>query len=293
MVLKFIPFYLSFFFLSFCTTHQSKIDFSEVFDLPKKIKESSGVEVIINSELIWTIQDSGNKPELFGLNNEGKISQICTIKEVENIDWEDLTADSHGNLYIGDFGNNENERRDLCIYKISAADLIKKEVSFSNKISFYYPEQKSFPPKKSSRVFDVEAFFIFENNFYLFTKNRSSKFDGTCELYRVANKPGNHPAELLSRFKTCENFNHCAITSADISPDGKTIALLSSDHVWLFSDFKGVDFFNGKIENIQLPNYTQKEGICFLDNTTLYITDEKDKHTGGKLYKLVLSKPKS
>jgi hypothetical protein len=34
-----------------------------------------------------------------------------------NIDWED-TKDKNGNLYVGDFGNNDNERKDLCIYKI-------------------------------------------------------------------------------------------------------------------------------------------------------------------------------
>jgi hypothetical protein len=28
------------------------------------------------------------------------------------------TKDKDGNLYVGDFGNNDNERKDLCIYKI-------------------------------------------------------------------------------------------------------------------------------------------------------------------------------
>jgi hypothetical protein len=28
-----------------------------------------------------------------------------------NIDWEDITKDKDGNLYVGDFGNNDNERK--------------------------------------------------------------------------------------------------------------------------------------------------------------------------------------
>ena len=47
------------------------------------------------------------------------------------------------------------------------------------------------------------------------------------------------------------------------------------------------------MKNIQLPNFTQKEGICFTDENTLYITDEREKKSGGKLYKLNLLKSKA
>jgi hypothetical protein len=159
---------------------------------------------------------------------KGNIVQTIAISNAENKDWEDLTSDADGNLYIGDFGNNSNERRDLSLYKIDASDLVNTSVNVSQKTSFYFPEQKELPPKKSNRIFDVEAFFISENHFYLFTKNRSAKFDGTTLLYEVPNLAGNHAAKLLGTFKTCESFNNCAITSANISPDGTKVALLSS-----------------------------------------------------------------
>lgn len=262
----------------------------ELFPLPKKIKESSAVEVTEKSDLIWTLEDSGNKPRIFALNTKGEIANTITIINAQNNDWEDLTSDKEGNLYIGDFGNNNNKRKNLSIYKINAADLNKKQASVAEKISFFYPEQVLFPPKNSERFYDVESFFLFEDHFYLFTKNRSSKFDGTTLLYQVPNKPGNHPAKLLSSFKTCDNFNHCAITSADISPDGKKVALLSSDKVWIFSEFTANKFLSGKVQKIELDHYTQKEGICFVGNDKLYITDERDKKIGGKLYQLKLDK---
>jgi hypothetical protein len=31
--------------------------------------------------------------------------------QTANIDWEDITKDKDGNLYVGDFGNNDNERK--------------------------------------------------------------------------------------------------------------------------------------------------------------------------------------
>ena len=275
-------------FISCAATSSDVIE--ELFSMTKKIKESSAVEVTEKSDLIWTVEDSGNAPQLFALDIKGELVHTVTITDAQNNDWEDLTSDKQGNLYIGDFGNNKNERKDLSIYKISASDLNKKETSVAEKISFFFPEQTLFPPKKSERFYDVESFFLFKDHFYLFTKNRSSKFDGTTLLYQVPNESGNHPAKLISSFKTCDNFNHCAVTSADISPDGKKVALLSSDKVWIFTDFNSNNFLSGKVKQIDLKSFTQKEGICFVGNEKLYITDEKDKKTGGKLYQLLLAK---
>ena len=53
------------------------------------------------------------------------------------------------------------------------------------KISFSYPEQKEFPPKKKEMFYDVESFFEHNGYFYLFTKNRSKGFDGTAFIYKI------------------------------------------------------------------------------------------------------------
>ncbi|MGK4567952.1 hypothetical protein [Flavobacterium sp. 3HN19-14] len=66
--------------------------------------------------------------------------------------------------------------------------------------------------------------------------------------------------------------------------------MLSCGKVWLFENFSGDDFFSGKVKEIDLKHYSQKEGIGFLNNSEVYISDEKDKKTGGKLYQLDLKK---
>lgn len=258
-----------------------------------KLKEASGVEVSSASDLIWILEDSGNENNIYGLNTDGKIQQTIKIENASNVDWEDLTSDNAGNLYIGDFGNNDNERKDLCIYKINAGDLKQDVASSSGKISFYYPEQTEFPPKKSAFFYDAESFFEHNGNFYIFTKNRSKGFDGSVSLYKIPNQEGNHKAQLLGKFQACNIYKKCAITSADISPDGKTIAILSASRVYLLTNFSPDDFLSGKTEEFELPDVTQKEGICFKDNETLLIVDEKDKKTGGNLYELKISDLKS
>ncbi|MBU4537226.1 MAG: hypothetical protein KJ689_01440 [Bacteroidetes bacterium] len=257
--------------------------------LPKEIKEASACEISRGSELVWTVEDQHNNPTLFGFNRKGELIRKIHISNVQNNDWEDLTSDEKGNLYIGDFGNNDNERQNLAIYKINASGLNKEEVEASEIITFYYPEQKDFPPKKKDLVFDAEAFLYYNSQFYIFTKNRSSKFDGTTSLYRVKNTVGERvAAEKVSEFVTCDHYNRCAVTSAAMSPDKTKVALLSSDKVWVFTDFKGDDFFSGKVRQIELGHFSQKEGVCFEDNSTLLITDEAAKKESSYLYRLKL-----
>ncbi len=265
-----------------------------LYSLPKKLKEVSGIIYSQKTNVLWTLEDSGNANAIYGLNAEnGSLEKTITIENTQNIDWEDITKDSEGNLYIGDFGNNDNDRQDLCIYKIDKNTLDKENTTPAYKISFAYPEQKEFPPKKRALFYDVEGFFEFQNSFYLFTKNRSKGFDGTAFLYKVPNAAGSQQAILVGEFKTCTNYNHCAITSASISPDASKVVILCHDKVFLFENFKGDNYLKGTQTELNLDHFSQKEAICFKDNDLLIIADERTKQIGGKVYQVSLKTLKS
>lgn len=277
----------------FLSCQQDSNSLTTLYSLPKKLKEVSGITYFPTNNLLWTLEDSGNANSIYGLNSNGEIVKNTTIENTENIDWEDISKDKDGNLYIGDFGNNDNLRQDLCIYKIDKNSLGNESTTPVYKISFAYPEQKDFPPKKTEMFYDVEGFFEFKNNFYLFTKNRSKGFDGTSYLYKVPNAAGFHQAEFMGEFKTCGDYNHCAITSASISPDESKVVVLSHDKIWIFENFTGDNFLNGIKTELYLNHFSQKEAICFKDNETLIIADEKTKKIGGKVYEVSLKKLKS
>ena len=281
------------FTLVFLSCQQDLNSLMELYSLPKKLKEVSGITYFPENNLLWTLEDSGNANSIYGLNSNGEIVKDITIENTENIDWEDISKDKEGNLYIGDFGNNDNVRQDLCIYKIDKNSLDNESTIPEYKISFAYPEQKDFPPKKTAMFYDVEGFFEFKNNFYLFTKNRSKGFDGTAFLYKIPNKAGFHQAEFMGEFKTCENYDKCAITSASISPDESKVVVLTHDKIWLFENFSGDNFLKGSKTELLLNHFSQKEAICFKDNETLIIADEKTKKIGGKIYEVSLEKLKS
>jgi hypothetical protein len=259
----------------------------KVFEFPKNLDEVSGI-ALGSDKFIYTIQDSGNKNEIVVVDSLGTISRKIKLPSLENNDWEDLTFDKNENLYIGDFGNNNNDRKDLAIYKINKNDLNEENVDNTSKISFDYPEQKEFPPNKKNLFFDVEAFFEYKNNFYLFTKNRSKNFDGTSYVYKIPNIVGHHHAQLIKTIKTCKDQKTCAITSAAISPNGKQFVLLTHTKIWLFENYNNDDINNAKMTELQLNHNSQKEAVCFKNQNTLFIADERVKNKNGNLYEIDL-----
>ncbi|MEZ4809482.1 MAG: hypothetical protein R2819_03915 [Allomuricauda sp.] len=248
---------------------------------PSKLKEVSGLE--IGNDNIWVIQDSGNKDEVYKVNSSGKIINSVKIGHAKNEDWEDLAMDNVGNLYIGDFGNNNNTRKNLTIYKVQKSELGKKE-AHSKKITFNYPEQKEFPPKKDSLLFDTEGFFHWKDSLYIFTKNRTRPYTGETLIYRVPDTEGDYVAEFLGPLFLCDRQDNCSVTGADISADGKTIALLGYGTIFLLTEFEFPNLDQAKVQVIDLQYLSQIESISFKDANTLLLADEEYKDVGRKLY---------
>jgi hypothetical protein len=278
--------YILLFFLLIFISCQDFGRLKLVADLPNELKEVSGTEIVENSELIWMLNDSGNRSRIYGISNQGKIKKKVDI-QAKNHDWEDLTSDNEGNLFIGDFGNNANKRKNLVILKVDKKYFNKRKGKVE-RIAFSYPNQTKFPPKKSRLFFDSESFFYFNNWLYIFTKSRVKNKFGKTFLYKIPAKKGKYIAEFIGEFNNCKDLE-CWITSADISPDKSKVVLLSQKNVLIFSNFENDNFFSGTLEKIELKHRSQKEGISFKDNNTLLITDEKAHGTGGKLYELNLN----
>ena len=57
-----------------------------IADLPSSLKETSAIEVTKNPDILWVIEDAGNKNNLYGLNTKGDIIKDINIDNVQNID---------------------------------------------------------------------------------------------------------------------------------------------------------------------------------------------------------------
>lgn len=258
-----------------------KVDFS----LPSKLKEVSGIALSPDKKTAWAIEDQGNKNIVYGIDQQGKLITEALVENADNTDWEDITADPQGNIYIGDFGNNDNNRQDLSIVKVDLKDTAQKTTKAIQTTKFHYEGQTEFPPKKSNWLYDCEAFVEMDGNFYLFTKNRSKGFDGTFLVFQVPNKEGDFEAKLIGKLKLSGKYSDAAITSAAINSTKDKIVLLTHKNIHVLSGFTPNDFNGAKIQKISLQHNSQKEALVFLDDKTLLIADEADKKTGGNVYK--------
>lgn len=269
-------------------------EFKKLAELPQFINETSGI-VANGPNTFWTFNDSGGEAELYLFNTVGNHLRTLKITNAWNRDWEDICKDRDGNLYIANTGNNYNNNTDLTIFKIPdpktiLADSVKAEI-----ISYSYEDQYSFPPPMDSMNFDCEAIIWKDNNLYLFTKHRTIPV--ATNIYRIPATGGHHVAKKINSITTSskeisrDEIRDHWITSADISPNGKIVCLLSHNKMWMLQEFEDDNFSGGKVILIHIGESSQKEAVCFTKENELLITDENEmlSSSGGNLYKLRIS----
>ncbi|MES2794341.1 MAG: hypothetical protein V4683_00175 [Bacteroidota bacterium] len=236
-------------------------EITKVGQLSAPINESSGLAKVYGKASFWTHNDGGGQTELYEINSNGQLISTLNIPNISNIDWEDLAHDNAGTIFIGDFGNNSNTRKDLTIYKFNQNQPEKTE-----KINFRYADQSAFPPQKQDLNFDCEAFFWANDSLYLFTKNRGEK---STNLYALPSTAGNYTISPKAAI-----LLKGSITAADSSPDRKQFALLSYGKLYIFGIENKKISFEKPLFCIKAP-LKQSEAISYISDNEILITNEQ------------------
>lgn len=229
--------------------------------------ENSGLTYL--DDKFYFIVDSGGEPEIYVMNKNLEKIDTLNISGVSNKDWEALTADELGNFYIGDIGNNQNNRNDLFIYNVTPTGKSVDTIKFS------YLEQKEYPPKKKERNYDSEAMYWHNEQLHFFSKNRGEKI---VLHYSIPDSSGSYQVRSIEEKK----LNHM-ITGADISPDGKIVALLSYGKIYIFK-VVGNKIFDTPILLIETTRFGQSEAIAFVNNSEMIVSNE-----AGSFFKVCLN----
>jgi len=251
--------------------------------LPETLTERSG-PAAHEAHTFWSQNDGGNTAVVQRIDTMGNVVQTLGI-DATNTDWEELTTDSEGNLYIGDFGNNANSRNDLKVLRIAATDLDASMPVTPTIISFEYGDQTGFPPSEDQQHYDCEAMVWWNDTIHLFSKDRSSPHLGITKHYRLPASEGHHVIFPEDTFLTGQLSYIQAVTGAALSENGQKLVLLNASSIWMFSDFTNTDFFSGNVQQLQLGSFSQKEAICFVGED-LYFTDERSALSVGSLSRL-------
>jgi len=277
--------------ISFEYLSAQKIKTKKICLIPEILQETSGIVLGLNNT-IWTHNDSGGKTILYQLNSKGEILRRVFIANAQNIDWEELTEDRKGNVYIGDFGNNANKRKDLCIYKIPHPDSLKKDTLVAQKISFSYEDQYTFPPPSYRKNFDMEAMIFYRDSLWLFSKNRTKPYSGYCKIYLLPAQKGNYIAQLKdSLYLGGKRAVFSWVTAAAINNTEDSVLLLSHKKVWIITNFHKKKWSKAKrIKTKTSGLFSQKEAVALKNFNNIYITNEKFHFLRSKFLKACLKK---
>jgi hypothetical protein len=253
--------------------------------LPGQLNESSAL--MIFRDLLWTINDSGGEAALYSFDrNTGEVKQVVRIENGENDDWESL-ASSDKQIFIGDFGNNRGNRKNLGIYILDKSDIpVEGDITLrAEQIEFSYPGQVNFTFGMNNNPYDCEAFIWFGDSLFLFSKDWVTR---KTKVYALPARPGIYSAELVDSFAV-----ECLVTGADISRNMKKLVLLGyADYVpyiWYFDGIEKGNLLGGRKTRYSMMEYfgTQTEGIAFSGNDTLFISSEQSQ-LPSRIYRYVL-----
>ncbi|MBT8147635.1 MAG: SdiA-regulated domain-containing protein, partial [Gammaproteobacteria bacterium] len=270
------------------SVEEAQVELTELARFGIELRESSGLAR--HGGAFWLINDSGNEPTLYELEESGEIRRAITVSGVDNRDWESLAHDEEF-LYIAETGNNLNRWDAFTIYRVRWRDLESDTVD-ADSIIFTYGDYRSGSPR--SHNFDSEALTVRGAELWLFTKNRG---DGNTNLYRFPKVPGHYSP------KPSQSFNlGSLVTAADIHPATGQLALLSHESVfggnnierlWLApTTEEGVDTLQLKAMRI-LPIDQWEAVLWSQDGQRLFFSHERSQRRFAGMAKLEMKELES
>ena len=184
------------------------------------IKESSGIVASRKHPGVFWTHNDGKKERLYAIDRAGKTLGDFKIDGAKVEDWEDIALDSENRLYLADTGNNNADRAQVAVYRILEPD----PKGATKGIPVDAAWRLSFP----GRPFDAEALVIQGDSGYIISKVTN---DRRAELYRfaLAEAKGVVTLSLVGGLRI-----DSPVTAADTSPDGRRLAVLAKNGVYLF-----------------------------------------------------------
>lgn len=261
----------------------------------RRVKESSGLVASRRAPgLFWTHNDSGDGPFVYAFDRAGRSRGTFRVEGASALDWEDIAAGpgparGQSYLYAGDIGDNGRARAFVVVYRfpepeVSATADPPKEARTTQPaeaIRLKYPDG----------AHNAEALAVHPTtgDLYVVTKANAS-----ADVYKLAAPFDPNVVNTLVKVATLRgpDFFGTLVTGADISPDGRRVALCDyaqGYELTLPEGSKGFDdIWRQTPAALSLGARLQGESIAYrLDGAALLATSEL---TPTPLFEVVLPK---
>lgn len=222
-------------------------------------------------------------------------------------DWEDLCGGMYNGknyLFIGAFGDNNEERSDYCIVWFEEPEITGEQINITpSRINFQYPEGKRH---------NAEAIMYdnIDQTLYIITK----VYYNVCQVFSLPFRT-DYGSEKQTLTYVCDlgvkadlgdgdrpDKGFHLVTAADITPDGKYILIKNQNNtnaqyswILLWERAKGESVADAvKRQPQPLKCYEvewQGEAICWKDNNTFFTTSDSDQGERPPLYKYTRKGP--
>lgn len=234
----------------------------------------------------WVHNDSGHAAELHLMADDGERLATVGIAGVTNVDWEDMAAftlDGRRYLLIADTGDNGGVRRTL------SAVVVEEPASITDGMRLTPAWTLRFRWPDGARDCEAVAVDAAAGEVLLVSKKRVPP-----ELFRIALRPGTDAVQTARRVArltdiaqpTREELRQnpvygryrAQVSAADLSPDGRTLAVLNYQAVYLYRREAGARWpaALARPQRLDFAWMPQAEAVGFsLDGGSLWVAGEQ------------------
>jgi hypothetical protein len=240
------------------------------------LRELSGIAASSrNPGVLWVHNDSGDSARIFALGANGTTRGTYTLSGAKAVDWEDIARGPGPDpdrpaLYVGDIGDNAAARAAIVVYRVPEPEVGRNAGAVTlegvDALELRYPDG----------AHDAESLLVDPKSGELFviTKNLAG---GPVGVYRAPADLAANSTTMLERVGTISlpTGLPSAVTAADVSPDGRTVAVRTYGSVLLWDRPPGTsipEVLEKEPCRGPIPPEIQGEAIGFQDDSRGYVT---------------------
>ena len=239
--------------------------------------------------VFWTLNDSGNDPDLFAIDTAGRAVQHVRVSGAPNADWEALSAGpcpEGACLYIGDVGDNLGTRDHVTVWRLPEPRAGQDSVGKPTRLDVRYADG----PRDVEAIYvspDTALWFITKRPLHRFRPSRSPVrvYRVAADAWRaggiaVAERVGTLPI-IPGQLSVRDWVTDAALSSA--GPDGAgRLAVLTYGAVHVFVADPASGRPGGRVASCALPILERDaEAIAWLPDGRLLLTNED---RGSRVY---------
>ncbi len=255
-----------------------------------KIREASGLARSRKAaNVLWTINDNGNKEWVHAIAPNGRRLGEFDLKKSENKDWEDLASfvlNDTPYLLVADIGDNDARHKKRTLYVVEEPDVEKSgKARVAWRIDFRYPDG---PRDAESAAVDVEnqrALVLSKRDIppVLYEVPLLPEDDKTLTATWLGTitslpKPSRQDVEFAPKTKDW----HWQPVGMDISADNLAAVILTYRAVFYYTRQPGQDWFdalNQRPRRVSIGNFRNAEAIAFANDKRSIVVTGENRHS--------------